>query len=42
MTTLNIQFFNKIEKNPRISLNRCFLRLSEFPRDAKSSSYNPK
>ena len=38
MNTINIHFHDKIEKNPKISLNNCFLELSEgFPRESKTN-----
>ena len=37
MSTFNIYFLDKIEKNSKISLNICFLELSaEFPGDSKN------
>ena len=39
MSTYNIHFHDKIQTIPKISLNICFLELSEeFPRDSKPSS----
>ena len=39
MCTHTIHFHDDIGKNPKISLNICFLDLSEeFPRDSKTSS----
>ena len=36
MSTYNIHFLDKIGKNPKISLNICFLKLSEkLPRNSK-------
>ena len=38
MNTHNIHFHDKIGKSPEISLNICFLELSEeIPRDSKMS-----
>ena len=39
MSTQNIHFHDKIGKIPKMSLNICFLELSEeFSRDSKTSS----
>ena len=39
MSKHNMHFHDKIEKNPKISLNICFLELSEqLARDSKTSS----
>ena len=43
MRTHNIHFHDKIRKFPKISLNICFLELSEKnPGDSKPSSNQPR
>ena len=43
MSTHNIRFHDKIRKNPKLSLNICFLELSEeFSRDSKTCSNQPR
>ena len=40
MSTHNIYFHDNIGKSPKISLNICFLEMSEkFPRDSKTSMW---